>query len=151
MFILSYALCVSAAVAFVMAQTYSGLPSNAPVSVTHIAAQAWHMCLYSHCVHADGSRMRAVAALVSSHARAKPSSGTETSGCTIMPHGVMTPRQLIQNELRPARQAIFSPGVPSHTSLSGARIPARIASARWQNTSSENRSRSQRTLQAAAS
>jgi len=68
-----------------------------------------------------------------------------------MPHGVMSPRQLIQNELRPARQAIFSPGVPSHTSLSGAQIPAFMASARCRNSSSVKRSLSQWTLQAAAS
>ena len=74
----------------------------------------------------------------------------ENFGCVIMPQGVMSPCQLIQKALRPARQETPSPGVPSQASSCGTAIPFRMASARFRNTSGSNRSLSHATAYSAA-
>lgn len=138
-------------VSWVISQTYSGFVLKCPVSVTHMAAQAWQISFSRQPAQAPGRRIRSVAALVRSHAWAKPSSGTENSGCVIMPQGVMPPCQLIQKALRPARQATPSPGVPSQTSSSDGRAsPCFMAWARCRNCSGVSRSRSHWTLYSAA-
>ena len=76
-------------VSWVIRQTYSGFTSKRPVSVTHMAAQAWHTSFKRQPAHSPGRRIFSVAALVSSQARAKPISGTEKIGWVIMPQGVI--------------------------------------------------------------
>lgn len=134
-------------VSWVIRQTYSGFTSKRPVSVTHMAAQAWHTSFKRQPAQAPGRRIRSVAALVRSHAWAKPSSGTENSGCVIMPQGVIPPYQLIQKALRPARHMTPSPGVPWQSSSSdGSAIPCFMAWARCRNCSGSSRSLSHCTL-----